>query len=112
MKIEILKQFNDMKSIIIAGIFVLFLAACNQKPSESAEGEAAEPALTSVSLTDQQFTSLGVKVDTLSKRNFSSVVVANGQLEVLPQNEASVTAIIGANIISIKVFEEIGRAHV
>lgn len=105
MKIEILKQFNDMKSIIITGIFILFLAACNQKPSESAEGEAAEPALTSVSLTDQQFTALGVKVDTLSKRNFSSVVVANGQLEVLPQNEASVTAIIGANIISIKVFE-------
>jgi cobalt-zinc-cadmium efflux system membrane fusion protein len=105
MKIEKLKQFNDMKSIIIVGIFVLFLAACNQKPSESAEGEATEPALTSVSLTDQQFTSLGVKVDTLSKRNFSSVVVANGQLEVLPQNEASVTAIIGANIISIKVFE-------
>jgi cobalt-zinc-cadmium efflux system membrane fusion protein len=105
MKIEILKQLNDMKSIFIAGIFVLFLAACNQKPSESAEDEAAKPALTSVSLTDQQFTSLGVKVDTLSKRNFSSVVVANGQLEVLPQNEASVTAIIGANIISIKVFE-------
>lgn len=105
MKIEIIKQFNDMKLIIIAGIFILFLAACNQKPSESAEGEAAEPALTSVSLTGQQFTALGVKVDTLSKRNFSSVVVANGQLEVLPQNEASVTAIIGANIISIKVFE-------
>lgn len=32
-------------------------------------------------------------------------MVANGQLEVLPQNEASVTAIIGANITSIKVFE-------
>ena len=44
MKIEIIKQFNDMKLIIIAGIFILFLAACNQKPSESAEGEAAEPA--------------------------------------------------------------------
>jgi cobalt-zinc-cadmium efflux system membrane fusion protein len=41
----------------------------------------------------------------LRKRNFSSVVVANGQLEVLPQNEASVTAIIGANIVSIDVFE-------
>jgi len=61
--------------------------------------------LTSVVLTAQQFNALGMKVDTLSKRNFSSVVVANGQLEVLPQNEASVTAIIGANITSIDVFE-------
>lgn len=107
MKIEILKSSNkiNMKPIIITGIFVLFFAACNQKPSELAEDKASEPGLTSVSLTDQQFTALGVKVDTLSKRNFSSVVVANGQLEVLPQNEASVTAIIGANVISIHVFE-------
>src|SRR5690606_35137633 len=30
---------------------------------------------------------------------------ANGQLEVPPQNEASVTAILGANIVSITVIE-------
>lgn len=98
-----------MKSIFVAGILILALSACNQKPGTTTEiknsEESSEGGLTTVVLTAQQFNALGMKVDTLSKRNFSSVVVANGQLEVLPQNEASVTAIIGANISSINVFE-------
>lgn len=98
-----------MKTVIMAGFLILALSGCNQKPEAATENENqeenAEGGLTSVVLTAQQFNALGMKVDTLSKRNFSSVVVANGQLEVLPQNEASVTAIIGANITSIDVFE-------
>lgn len=98
-----------MKTVIIAGILIFAFSACNQKPETAEESgsqeDNAEGGLTTVVLTAQQFNALGMKVDTLSKRNFSSVVVANGQLEVLPQNEASVTAIIGANIISIDVFE-------
>lgn len=98
-----------MKTVIIAGILIFAFSACSQKPETAEESgsqeENAEGGLTTVVLTAQQFNALGMKVDTLSKRNFSSVVVANGQLEVLPQNEASVTAIIGANIISIDVFE-------
>src|SRR5690606_37403488 len=52
-----------------------------------------------------QFDALDMKVDTISRRNMFSVVQASGQLEVPPQNEAMVTAIIGANISSIKVIE-------
>ncbi len=48
---------------------------------------------------------INMKVDTLSKRNISAVVNTNGQLDVSPQNEAIVTAIIGANISSINVIE-------
>jgi cobalt-zinc-cadmium efflux system membrane fusion protein len=110
MKNEIIKKsFITMKTVIMAGFLILALSGCNQKPEAATETEHqeenAEGGLTSVVLTAQQFNALGMKVDTLSKRNFSSVVVANGQLEVLPQNEASVTAIIGANITSIDVFE-------
>jgi len=111
MKLEIVnKTAMNMKIAIIAGIFVLAFAACNQKPAVIADKEVPaenipEGGPTSAFLTGQQFTAIGVKVDTLSKQNFSSVVVANGQLEVLPQNEASVTAIIGANVTSIEVFE-------
>jgi cobalt-zinc-cadmium efflux system membrane fusion protein len=110
MKNEIIKKsFITMKTVIMAGFLILALSGCNQKPEAATENENqeenAEGGLTSVVLTAQQFNALGMKVDTLSKRNFSSVVVANGQLEVLPQNEASVTAIIGANITSIDVFE-------
>lgn len=58
-----------------------------------------------VHLSLQQFDALEVTVDSLPKRNLSSYVEANGQLEVPPQNEAEVTAIIGANVQSIKVIE-------
>jgi cobalt-zinc-cadmium efflux system membrane fusion protein len=49
-----------------------------------------------------QFEALEMKIDTIPMRNVSSYVETNGQLEVPPQNEASVTAIIGANVSSIK----------
>src|SRR5690606_36739056 len=53
----------------------------------------------------EQFDALDMRVDTISRRNMTSVVQASGQLEVPPQNEAMVTAIIGANISSIRVIE-------
>ncbi|UTW61965.1 efflux RND transporter periplasmic adaptor subunit [bacterium SCSIO 12741] len=56
-------------------------------------------------LTEQQFETMEMKVDTLPIRNLQSYVQANGRLEVPPQNEAAVTAIIGANIFSIQVIE-------
>ena len=59
----------------------------------------------SVHFSSAQFEALDMKVDTLFKRNVSAVVQANGQLEVPPQNEATVTAILGANVSSIQVIE-------
>lgn len=65
---------------------------------EDEEGE-------NVHFSAEQFDALDMKVDTLSRRNMTSVVQASGELEVPPQNEAMVTAKIGANISSIKVIE-------
>ena len=56
-------------------------------------------------LSDLKFKSLGIKIDALPTRALSDVVEANGQLEVPPQHEATVTAILGANVTSIKVIE-------
>ena len=64
------------------------------------EGEAKK-----VMLTAQQFESLQMEIDTLSQRYMSGYVEANGTLEVPPQNEASITAITGANVASIEVIE-------
>ncbi len=64
------------------------------------EGEAKE-----VMLTTQQFEALQIEIDTLSQRNMSGYVAANGTLEVPPQNEASITALTGANVASIEVIE-------
>ncbi len=65
-------------------------------------GEGSEEV---VHLSEAQFHSLGLKVDTLPMRYIGSYVEANGQLEVPPQNEAAITAIIGANITRIEVIE-------
>jgi cobalt-zinc-cadmium efflux system membrane fusion protein len=58
-----------------------------------------------VHLSELKFNSLGMKLDTLSLRYLSESVKANGQLEVPPQHEATVTAVLGGNIGSIEVIE-------
>ena len=56
-----------------------------------------------VHLSEQQFNSLTMKIDSISLRNIGSFIDVNGQLEVPPQNEAAVTAIVGANVKNERV---------
>ncbi|NYJ28129.1 efflux RND transporter periplasmic adaptor subunit [Allomuricauda sp. ARW1Y1] len=93
---------------------LLALTACGDSKKESAEnnkdnpetekahseGEAKE-----VMLTAKQFDALQMEVDTLKMWNMNGYVEANGQLEVPPQNEATVTTVVGANVVSIEVIE-------
>ncbi|MDX1773495.1 efflux RND transporter periplasmic adaptor subunit [Oceanihabitans sediminis] len=58
-----------------------------------------------VTLNQQQFEALKMKIDTLSLRNMSGYVEANGTLEVPPQSKAAITSVVGANVTSIKVIE-------
>src|SRR5690606_28992734 len=53
----------------------------------------------------QQFDALQMQTDTISLRNMTGYVEANGTLEVPPQNEASITTVVGANVVSIEVIE-------
>ena len=106
-----------MKTIIRTYTIIaasLFLFACgnsnkeeknHKKEEEKEHHEHGEGHEEEVHFSEQQFKSLNMKVDTLAVRNISSYVEANGQLEVSPQNEAAVTAVIGANITQIKVIE-------
>ncbi|RZS97527.1 efflux RND transporter periplasmic adaptor subunit [Cecembia calidifontis] len=100
-------KFNITQFIIVLAA-VAFTVACGGK-EESGEKEAAhhehEEGSEIVELSAEQFEALDMKVDTLPLKNLSSMVQANGQLKVPPQNEATVTAIIGANVSSIKVIE-------
>ncbi len=72
---------------------------------DEGEGGHDEEGMAELHLSDMKFESLGIKIDTLPTRALSGVVEANGQLEVPPQHEATVTAILGANVTSIKVIE-------
>ena len=107
---------SNIKTYILLFAASLFIAACgnsghneegheHESGEESEHHEHGEGHEEEVHFSEQQFQSLAMKVDTLPFRNISSYVEANGQLEVPPQNEAAVTAIIGANITSIKVIE-------
>lgn len=58
-----------------------------------------------IHLSDEQLQALNIKVDTLRNRNMAATVQTNGQLEVPPQNEATVTAMLGANVTSIQIIE-------
>jgi len=111
-----MKSIIKILTIMFMGSYLLI--ACNTKSHEDAHGHGhdhAEEGETQhqhgeehedkVHFTEQQFTSLNMKVDTIRKRNLSTYVEANGQLEVPPQNEATVSTVIGANITDIKVIE-------
>jgi len=118
-----------MKNQIIKLIALLYLAgfvsACannteddghNHKEGEEHESHEGhdeeeghedheEEGLGEVHLSNLKFESLKMKVDTMPSRPLSGVVEANGKLEVPPQHEATVTAVVGGNITSIKVIE-------
>lgn len=88
----------------------LFGACHNHEEEGHTHGETGETAEhddhgEEAHLSEQQFKSLGMKLDTIPSRNIGSYIDVNGQLDLPPQNEASVTAIIGANVVAIKVIE-------
>ncbi|MEQ8357846.1 MAG: efflux RND transporter periplasmic adaptor subunit [Cytophagales bacterium] len=101
-------------------IFLLILAltalgACDnsQETHESSDKEIHQEASTTaiveepgaLHLSNLKFNSLDMEVGVIPKRALADIVRVNGQLEVPPQYEASVTAILGANITGIDVIE-------
>ncbi|NEN22619.1 efflux RND transporter periplasmic adaptor subunit [Cryomorpha ignava] len=109
-----------MKKTFIYSVFALLFAliaiSCDDHAdhdnlndhdhAEDQNAEAGEEAHSNeVHLTQAQFDIMKMRVDSLPLRKMSDYVETNGELEVPPQNEASVTTIIGANINSIKVIE-------
>ena len=90
------------------------LTACGDSNSETKGGTKSRSALEQansksevdkVVLTKKQFEALHMAIDTLKMRNMSGYVEANGQLEVPPQNEATITSVVGSNVVSIEVLE-------
>lgn len=103
-----------IKQIVIITLAAFSMVACendsSQHPEEGHgheehghsehEGEGE-----SVHLSKAQFKALDMEIGAVPRKNLSNVVEANGELEVPPKNEATVTAIMGANVASIEVIE-------
>ncbi|MCB9266856.1 MAG: efflux RND transporter periplasmic adaptor subunit [Lewinellaceae bacterium] len=106
-----MKRVINMISLLAA---LLFVTACGggNSPMEQENGHEEEnehhhhdEEEEAAHLSPEQFTALQMAAGELPRRKISSVVVANGQLEVPPQNEAIVTAVMGGNVASIRVIE-------
>ncbi|MFD0762755.1 efflux RND transporter periplasmic adaptor subunit [Lutibacter aestuarii] len=106
---------NKLYKILTVIVLSITVFACGNKEShsdndghshsEKPKNEEEHGENEEVMLSQQQYNALKMKIDTLSLRNMSGNVEANGTLEVPPQNEAAITSVIGANVVSIKVIE-------
>lgn len=92
--------------IFITFIAIATLMSCNSGNNKGHEGEEHEEPGTEgvVVLKKNQRDALNLKLGSFLMRNLTTVVKTNGQLEVPPSSSADVTAIIGGNVKSIKVF--------
>lgn len=85
---------------LLLSMFILTSCGTDRQAKEDADQSMN---IQEVRLSAKQFADLKLIVDTLPKRNIADAVNVAGRLEVSPQNQAVVTAIVGANITSIQV---------
>lgn len=95
---------------LLLTIFVGCKEETKQGPVETPEthdnaGGKGDMENKTVHLSQLKFNSLGIQIGTLPITPLSEAVKANGKLEVPPQYEATVTAILGGNVSGIKIIE-------
>lgn len=107
---------NNLFKYNVIGLvtMLLVLASCGNSKADTEEAKQKNPEVGEMHkegevkeamLTETQFRNLNMKIDTVAPRVMKQYVEANGQLEVPPQNEATITTVVGANVVSIEVIE-------
>jgi cobalt-zinc-cadmium efflux system membrane fusion protein len=107
--------------LIITTIITLLMVSCgndtgqshqedghNHGDSQTMESEAGHDDHGDegiVEINHSVYEAMGIELDSISVRNMSEAVYATGHLRVPPNNEATVTAMVGANVKSIRVIE-------
>lgn len=103
-----MKNITHRIVLILAGS-MLFACSGNETASEPEEKPVASSesriSATVVSFTPEQQQVSGIELSTFEKRNMSTRVQANGQLQLPPQNKASINPIMGGVVRSITVKE-------
>lgn len=108
----------NLRIIIAALALSVFFTACSNKGKEGQDdqdtsGAAAESDHEEegtheegmVSLTPMQRQAINLEVGPLQHKNLSAAVKATGELQLPPQNEANVSAVVGGNVYKINVIE-------
>lgn len=91
------------KMMIVALSAVALLSGCGDKKQITNEESEQESAI--VTLSPAQYKASGVSLGALSTATFTGSIQANGNLKTLPQDQAEVTSLMGANIRRILVVE-------
>jgi len=102
----------NIRSILVITVLFLMCPSCKENNAAENPGSTtpeeksdASPAVEEVMLTQAQYEALDIKKGELPERVMNAYVEVNGELEVPPQSEATVTTVFGANITSIQVIE-------
>lgn len=94
---------------IVTRFFIVALASaivsCNEKKVEASEPAEEEKSQTEVSLTADQYKTVGIETGQLENRNLNAVIKANGYTTVPPQNAANVSALMSGVVKDIYVLE-------
>lgn len=95
-------------TIIVSAFLLLAFSACSNNETSQvnqAEEEQEDHPHDEVHLSPQKFKSLKIELDTMQRHTFEGIIYTNGSLEVPPQHEATITAILGGNVVGIEVIE-------
>ncbi|WP_221391230.1 efflux RND transporter periplasmic adaptor subunit [Dyadobacter sp. NIV53] len=90
-----------MKNIAITFFIIFIIFSCNKKTEEKqeiVEHAPHEESGNSVEITQSQYKIAGIETGPISIRNLSDVVVANGIIDIPPQNLVSISAPMGGFI--------------
>ncbi len=94
------KKYKQMKNIILISSLFL-ITACGNKITQETETVQTNENL--VILNDVQFKSAGIVLGKLEQKTVSSVIKANGTIDVPPQNMISISMPLGGYLKSTKL---------
>ncbi|MGB3079906.1 MAG: efflux RND transporter periplasmic adaptor subunit [Saprospiraceae bacterium] len=99
------KSLQTTKNAMLCLMAMTFLLACNSKKTEPVVESASVESSTEMTLTPEQQKAIGLTLDTITYRNLSTSLQANGKLELPPQNRAKVSILAGGIVKTIAVKE-------
>ncbi|WP_187260645.1 efflux RND transporter periplasmic adaptor subunit [Pontibacter beigongshangensis] len=100
---------NKVIYTVLAGVLFISVACTEQKSETAAEAPATETAgqatadAFEVKLSPEQQQASNIELGSIEKRKISARVAANGQVELPPQNKASINPLMGGVVRSIRV---------
>lgn len=105
---------KNISKISIIFLLLIVLASCQNKTTQQNEAseanneesvEQAEETFNIIALQPEQLVVMNIELGTIKQVNLAATFKVNGQLEVPPQNMASISAIIGGRVQSVAVIE-------